>query len=815
MDRTRPISRLFPIVFGIVVLLAPGVRGADEPASIAIEPGETTLLGRRATAQVLATGIWPDGTLRDLTRSVEWVSLDPAIASVSKQGRVVPSGDGTTTIVARSGSLEARTSVTVKGMGQVIPVSFHNEVVPALSQAGCNMGACHGTPTGKGGLRLSLRGYLPDEDFRTLTRELGMRRVNVIDPDASLLLRKPLGEVPHEGGLRLTRGTKVHEAIREWIHEGANDDPGAPKVERLEIRPGARVLHAPATTQQVSVVAHYKDGTSRDVTPLCYYNSSRPDIAGVDVDSHVTFQAPGEAAVIVHYLDLVGIVRLTHLVEVPGFQVAEVPKDNPIDAAVFAKLNRMRIAPSEPATDADFLRRVYLDVIGVLPTPEESRAFLGDASPEKRAKLIQTLVQRPEFADFWTLKFSDVLRSNSRLIQAKGTHAFQRWVHSNLERNVPMDQLVRELLTADGSTFQNPAANYYRIARDPESAAETTAQLFLGVRIQCAKCHNHLFEKWTQDDYYGFAAFFSRVKQKAGTLPDEEIVFSAGDGEVRQLRTGQVMKPKALGGPVLEPADATGDRREELAKWLTSADNPFFARSLVNRVWYHLMGRGIVDPVDDFRDSNPASNDELLDGLARAFVQNGYDLRKLVSMIAGSRTYQLSAQTNSMNAHDTIYFSHAYTKLLPAEVLLDAISTVTGTLTTFGSLPPGTRAVQIPDGRMENPFLKTFGRPARELACECERETDANLAQALQLIGGSTVHDKLRSDTGRMASLAKDMESNEEITRALYMVAFSREPSASELAAAVKHLDGASDRRQAVEDLGWVLINSKEFLFRH
>lgn len=815
MVRTRLISRLFPIAFGMALCLSPSARAADEPTSLAIEPGKTELLGSRATAQVLATGTWADGSLRDLTRAVEWVSLDPAIAKVSNRGRVIPAGDGETIIVARLGSHEARASVVVKGTGQAIPVSFRNEVVPALSQAGCNMGACHGTPTGKGGLRLSLRGYLPDEDIRTLTRDLAMRRVNVIEPDSSLILRKALGEVPHEGGLRLTRGTKVHEAIREWVAEGAKDDPAAPEVVRLEVRPGDRVLHAPATTQQVSVVAHYKDGSTRDVTPLCYYNSSRPEIAAVDVDGHVKFQTPGEVAVIVHYLNLVGIVRLTHLVEVPGFQVAEVPKDNPIDAAVFAKLNHMRIAPSESSSDPDFLRRVYLDVIGVLPTPEEARAFLGDPSPDKRAKLIQTLVQRPEFVDFWTLKFSDVLRSNSRLIQAKGTYAFQRWVHASLERNVPMDQFVRELLTADGSTFQNPAANYYRIARDPESSAETTAQLFLGVRIQCAKCHNHLFEKWTQDDYYGFAAFFSRVKQKKGTLPDEEIVYNAGEGEVKQLRTGQVMKPKALGGPVLEPADPNGDRREELAKWLTSAENPFFAKSLVNRVWYHLMGRGIVDPVDDFRDSNPASNDELMNGLAQAFVQNGYDLRKLVALIVGSRTYQLSAKTNPMNANDSIYFSHAYTKLLPAEVLLDAISTVTGTITTFGNLPPGTRAVQIADGQMDNPFLKTFGRPARELACECERETDANLSQALQLIGGSTVHNKLRDDAGRMASLAKNMESNEEVARTLYMVALSREPSDSELAAALKHLDGASDRRQAIEDLGWVLINSKEFLFRH
>jgi hypothetical protein len=421
---------------------------------------------------------------------------------------------------------------------------------------------------------------------------------------------------------------------------------------------------------------------------------------------------------------------------------------------------------------------------------------------------------RPEFYDFWTLKFADILRSNGRLIQAKGTYVFNRWIREQLERDTPMDQFVRALLTADGSAMRNPAANYYRISRDPENSVETTAQLFLGVRIQCAKCHNHPFERWTQDDYYGFAAFFSRVKQKNGPLPDDEVIFSASQGEVRQPRTGKVMKPKALGGPTFDDAAHT-DRRESLASWLTGPDNPFFARSLVNRVWFHLVGRGIVEPVDDFRDSNPASNDELLDGLTAEFVQGDFDLKSLIRTILKSRTYQLGARTNELNADDTLYFSHAYTKLLPAEVLLDAISTVTGTVTPFEGLPKGARATQIPDGKMENPFLKTFGRPARELACECERESDSNLSQALQLIGGATVNGKLRDDNGRMAQLAKSDKTPEQISRELYLVALSREPSSTELEAAVKHLSGAADRRQAVEDLGWVLINSKEFLFRH
>jgi hypothetical protein len=817
----RTVGRLAPaLILAAVAAWTPpaSARAADpigSPAAVAVEPAETTLAGRRATAQLLATARDADGSVRDLTRALTWTSLNPEVATVSARGQVVPRGDGVATIVAHGGSVEAKATVRVEKMGAPAPVSFRHDVIPAFSQAGCNMGACHGTPTGKGGFRLSLRGYLPDQDFVTLTREAGGRRIDPLAADTSMILRKPLGELPHEGGLRLVRGTKTFEMLHDWIAEGAKDDPKAAAAVRLEIRPGARVLNAPATTQQVAVVVHHADGTSRDVTPICYYNSSNPEIADVDASGYVAFKGRGEVAVIAHYLDLVANVRLTHLVEVPGFQVAEVPQDNAIDRAVFAKLNRMRVKPSEPCTDSEFVRRAYLDGIGVLPTPEEVRAYQADPSAERRERVVDGLLARPEFVDFWALKLADVLRSNGRLIQPKGAYVFNRWIRESLEQNKPMDRFVRELLTAEGSTFKNPAANYYRISRDPENSVETTAQLFLGVRIQCAKCHNHPFERWTQDDYYGFAAFFSRVRQKKGNLPDEEVIFATNGGDVRQPRTGQVMKPKALGGPVLDTSSPGDDRRTKLAAWLTGPDNPFFAKSLVNRVWYHLMGRGIVEPVDDFRDSNPASNDELIDGLAAEFTKGGYDLRKLIRSILVSRTYALSAQTNALNADDTLYFSHAYTKLLPAEVLLDAISTVTGTTTSFDGLPKGTRATQIPDGKMENPFLKTFGRPARELACECEREGDANLSQALQLIGGATVNGKLRDDNGRMAQLAKGGKSPEEITRDLYLVALGREPNSTEVAAAVKHLTSGGDRRQAVEDLGWVLINSKEFLFRH
>lgn len=813
-------GRLVLSAVGLLAIFSAGARGGEdaspligEPKSVEISPNDPVMVGHRATRQLIATATYADGTERDLTRALEWTSLDPKIAEVSATGLVVPRGDGEVVITARGGSVEAMAKVKVQAMEATPLVSFRRDVIPAISQAGCNTGACHGTPTGKGGFKLSLRGYLPDDDILVLTRESGGRRVNTFAPDESLIIRKPLGEAPHEGGIRFTRHSKSLEYIRDWIAEGAHDDPGAPEAVKLEILPGNRVLHEPAKTQQVVVLLTLADGTQRDVTPICYYDSSSPDIASVDVDGHVTFKNRGEVAIIAHYLNLVAIVRLTHLIEVPGFVEAEVPQDDLIDRAVISKLNYIRIAPSKPATDAEFLRRVYLDLIGVLPTPEEIAAFNAADPADRRAKTIDQLLERPEFYDFWALKFADVLRSNGRLIQPKGAYVFHRWIRSALAQEMPMDQFVREILASDGSTYSKPATNYYRISRDPENAVETTAQLFLGVRLQCAKCHNHPFEKWTQDDYYGLAAFFAQVGRKPGSQADEEIIFPTGSGEVQQPRTGQVVPPKALGGPVLD--DPATDRRARLANWLTSKDNPFFAKSLVNRIWYHLMGRGIVEPVDDFRDSNPASNDELLDGLTDRFVSNGYNLKDLIRTIVRSRTYQLSATPNKLNADDAIYFSHATAKLLPAEVLLDAISAVTGAPTTFPGLPAGSRATQIPDGKMDNPFLKTFGRPARELPCECERETDSNLAQALQLIGGATVNAKLHDDNGRMAHLAAGGKAPEAIVEELYLVALGRAPAPDEMAAAVKHLKDAKELRPAVEDLGWVLINSKEFLFRH
>ncbi len=822
MDLSPFAPRVVALVIALLALPVSGPFAADpppapaSPSAVKIEGGDFHLIGRRATRQLLATGTYADGSVRDLSRAVQWSSANPEVAIVSPRGQVVPRGDGSAILVARGDGFEAQAAVTVSGWSSPAPVSFRRDVIPAFSQAGCNMGACHGTPTGKGGFKLSLRGYMPEADFVALSREAAGRRIEPLSPESSLILRKPLGEVPHEGGLRLFRDTKTYEFLRDWVAEGAKDDAGGPSAVSLEIAPGSRLLNAPATTQQVAVIARYSDGSARDVTPICYYNSSAPEIADVDPTGYVTFKSRGEVAIIAHYLDLVANVRLTHLVDVPGFAAAEVPKENAIDSAVFAKLNRMRIMPSELSSDAEFIRRVYLDCVGILPPPEDVKRLperpvapeaIGPGRPPARSPGI------PRLLDPEVRRHPPGQRPPD---PAQGRSHFESLDSPGPGPEQADGPIRQSCSTSGGSTYQNAPANYYRISRDPESSVETTAQLFLGVRIQCAKCHNHPFERWTQDDYYGFAAFFSRVKRKPGNQPEEEVIYSATAGEVRQPRTGKVMSPKALGGPVFDGKGTSQDRRDALAAWLTSADNPFFSKSLVNRIWFHLMGRGIVEPVDDFRDSNPASNDELLDSLAADFARNGYDLKGLIRSILSSRTYQLSARTNDLNADDTIYFSHAYTKLLPAEVLLDAISTLTGTNTAFDGLPKGSHATQIPDGKMENSFLKTFGRPARELACECERESDANLSQALQLIGGATVNGKLHDDSGRLAAMAKTADMGaEQVVTELYLRAVSREPNSTEMEIAVSHLKAATDRRQAIEDIGWALINSKEFLFRH
>jgi hypothetical protein len=797
---------------------------AGQPAAIDIVPGAVALSGIRDARQIVITGKYADGSVRDLS-AVADARVEPAgVVEVQEGLYLRPKKNGSATLIVAAGGKEARVSVTVGGMDKPSPVSFRRDVIATLNVGGCNAGACHGTPSGKNGFKLSLRGFDPAADYLQLTRDQFGRRTGKHDPEQSLALLKSVGRVPHEGGQRFGAQSVPAEMMSAWLTEGLQDDPAtlAP-IKKVEVLPGARILHTPSKWQQLAVVAAFADDTTRDVTRLSNFSSSDPTIADVTPSGLVEFKRSGEVAILSRYLQELVAVRLTYLEPREGFTWPNPPEVNFVDKHTFAKLKQMTIAPSDLCADHEFVRRAYLDCIGRMPTTTEAKTFLADKDAKKRDKLIEALVEMPEFADFWALKWADVLRSSRKTIQVKGSYGFQAWLRGHFQKDTPMDEIVRELITSNGNTYTNPPANYYRIAKDPQSLAETTAQLFLGVRMQCAKCHNHPFERWSQDDYYGMAAWFARVKTKpepvVGTKPQgapvtAEIVFQARDGEVTQPRSGKTMKPRYIGvGDVdVKPGE---DRRNLLAVWLTSPENPFFAKSVANRVWFHLMGKGIVDPVDDFRDSNPSCNDELLNALAKDFAKNKFDMKQLVRTIMKSRTYQLSAQPNDSNKDDSKYFSHAVTKLLTAEQLLDAICDFTAVPEKFAGLPAGTRAIQLPDGEVNHPFLKTFGQPARELACECERESDGNLAQALQLINGPTVNEKVRNASNRLGTLIASKMTEEQILTELFYAALARAPFADEKSIALGHVAKGTDKRKAWEDVLWAVLNTREFLFRH
>jgi len=784
------------------------------PTGLTLLPGSFTLQGPRARQQVIVTGKYGSDIVRDLTHLVKLASANPKVAKIDGS-IVLPVGNGQTVLLATVGNLTVAANVTVSKFDQPAPVSFKNEMLAALTKAGCNMGACHGSPSGKAGFRLSLRAFDPTIDILTLRQEFYGRRANIMKPDESLILKKPLMEVAHGGGRRLKKGDAAHQVMRGWIAEGQQLDLiSTPDVVRIEVVPKLRVLRDLADRQQLFVLGYFADGSLRDVTPLTVFSSSNESVGSVDNNGLVEKTGRGETAVLARYLDKMDTSHITFLEKVPGFVWNNPPENNFVDKLAFDKLKQLQILPSELCTDAEFLRRAYLDTTGRLPSLSESQAFLDDKDQKKREKLIDKLVDSADFAAFWTMKWSDILRSNSKKLNGTGVHKFRQWIYNSIRHDKPVDRMARELLTASGSAYENPAVNYWRASRDPNDATETTAQLFLGIRIQCAKCHNHPFERWSQDNYYGIAAAFTRIGRKKGVDPTDEIVFSQSTGEIQQPRTGQTMKVHLLlKGDVDVPNEQ--DRRAVFAKWMTAPDNPFFAKASVNRIWGHLMGRGIVEPVDDFRDSNPPSNEELLNELASQFVKHKFSRKWAVKTIMNSRLYQLSSRKNKFNADDEIYASHANTRLLGAEQLLDAICAVTDVPESFAGMPTGTRAVELADPPTNHYFLKIFGQPQREMACQCERSNESNLSQALQMINGPVVHNKLRDANGRIAKMIAAKKTDEEIITTLYLAALSRKPVAEEMSAAKKHLSASKIRKEALEDIGWAILNSKEFLFQH
>jgi hypothetical protein len=787
-----------------------------QPQRLEVFPASVKLTGPRRQAQLVVTGVYADGSVQDLTRVAEFPASDQKVFQMA--GTVVkPVADGTAELTVTVGGQTAKVPVEVSGTGQSQPLSFEYDALAAFTKQSCNSGACHGSPSGKGGFRLSLRAFDTALDQLTLIREDQGRRTNQLTPEASLLLAKPLMQVPHGGGQKLKKSDPAYAVLRDWIAEGCQADPAnTPKCVRIETYPPTgRVLKRPAHTQQISVVAHFSDGSSRDVTELACYDSSDIEVAEVNAQGFVVGRDRGEAAIVVRYHEHVSTCFLTFVKDIPGYEWKPQPQHNFIDELVDAKLRQLQFVPSGLCSDEEFLRRVYLDLIGLLPTVEETQAFLTDASPEKRKQLIDRLLDRPEFAKFWALKWGDLLKLTTAQVGGDAVHKYHRWIETAIRNNMPYDQFARELLVSQGSTLANPAANFYRTTTDANDSVETVSQVFLGSRIQCAKCHNHPFEQWTQDNYYGLAAFFSRVQRKKSLRPDEMLIFTAQAGEVVQPRTGKQMKPWLPQRGELEVA-AGVDRRTHLADWLVAQGNPYFARVEANRLWSHVFGRGIVDPVDDFRDSNPPSNAALLDRLAQEFSDHKFDRKHLLRTILQSRTYQADYRPTDFNKSDVKYNSHFNPRLLSAEQLLDAICNVSGLDEQFGTLPLGTKATQVPAPDLaKHEFLKTFGQPERQTVCQCERVSDSNLSMAIQFFNGPLIYNKLRSDQNRFRKAVAAGKNDTEIVTELYLAALCRPPSEKELQASLAHIAGKPDRVVALEDVCWAILNMNEFLFQH
>jgi hypothetical protein len=710
------------------------------------------------------------------------------------------------------------------------PVSFRNDIMAVLSRAGCNQGPCHGNQNGKGGFRLSLRGQDADFDLDAITRDMLGRRADRGRPADSLVLLKATAAVPHEGGKRFGKSSLEYELLHRWIAEGLRGDvAAAPTLQRLEVSPREQVLVEPAENVKLTVTAHFAGGRSRDVTRLATFESSNLN-AVVAGDGTASKTRDGETTILVRYLDRQTTVRLAFVPARPRFAWQPVPESNEVDRHVFARLKTLRTQPSELCTDAVFVRRAYLDALGILPTPDETRSFLADPRADKRTRLIDALLERPEFADFWALKWSDLLRNEEKVLDKKGVRLFHDWIRRSIAEGRPLNEFARELISGRGSTYSNPAANYYRALREPQARAEATAQVFLGIRLQCAKCHNHPFDRWTQDDYHRWAALFARVQYRIvennrtdrldkHEFDGEQVVFMDREGEVKSPRNGEVLKPRFLG---VERAPG-GDRLVDLADWVARPDNPYFAKAQANRVWYHLLGRGLVEPNDDFRASNPPANPALLDALAADFVKHRFDLRHLVRTVMNSRTYQLSALPNDTNREDETNFSHAQVRALQAEQLLDALSQVLEAPVDFPGQPKGTRAGQLPgvaarERKKATPeaarFLSVFGKPVRSLSCECERGDDTTLNQAFQLITGEMLNRMLSEPDNRIGKRMAAGKSDAAIVEELYLAALCRMPTEAEATAAKRLVARSKDRRAALEDVAWGLVNAKEFLLR-
>lgn len=819
--------------YSMYLLTASLICGTANADSLSVIPTEFSIAGSRQQVQLvvrLAADLKPKAvTLQresvDVTRAATYSSSDQKVATVSKTGVVRPVANGTAVITAQMGDQKARATISVTDIGENHPISFDHDMLPVLARTGCSGGACHGSPHGKAGFRLSLFGGDPEFDRRALVRESRSRRVSLLNPENSMLLLKPTMQLPHMGGRRFSAGDSDYQILRDWIAEGCSVKKPNVECVGIDVFPDERqVLQLPDAVQQLRVTARFADGTARDVTHLSKFDSSDIGIAHVSGNGYVQGHSRGDIAVIVKYLNFIATPLMTFVRDVKGFEWHSPGVVNFVDEHVDQKLRQMKYLPAEECSDEVFLRRVYLDVIGILPAPDERRRFLDSSSTAKRSELIEELLLRPEYARFWAQKWGDLLRVSRKQIGLASVFKYSQWLQSAIVSNKPYDQFAREILTASGSTEQNPAANYFRTAADTNDAMETSAQLFLGTRIQCAKCHNHPFERWTQDNYYGLAAVFHRVgRKKTGPKSEDVIVFDLPTGDVNHPTTGNAALPWVPGIGVLEVASQHG-RREAFVDWLISQDNPFLAKVEVNRIWAQLMGRGIVEPFDDFRDSNPPSNPGLLEALADDFQKHGFDRNHILRTILNSRTYQASSKANRFNVADFRYFSHYRPRRLSAEQIVDALSAVTGLDEMFTGVPTGTKATWLPApdlkphdrnelGKVD--FLKVFGQPERQSVCECERGDDTSLGQALQLLNGEFLNRRLTSPDSRFRKMLASKASHDTIVRELFLHGLCREPTMEEMQSAVGHAEKHKDANAAFEDICWAIVNKHEFLFQH
>ncbi|MFI5379640.1 MAG: DUF1549 and DUF1553 domain-containing protein [Tepidisphaerales bacterium] len=815
----KQVARLVSVglLMGICTAAAAEPAGDAKPVTpplpavnaLQLLPAEITLDGARDARKVLVIGKTSQGGVVDLTAVARFAPEGDGVA-LDTAGYLHGKKPGATGVIITAGGLQTRLAVNVKSIDRP-KAGFVRDVEPILARVGCNTGLCHGSAKGKEGFKLSLRGYDPDTDYQALVDDLSGRRFNRQEPEKSLMLLKPAGGVQHEGGKVLDEDSEQYQVVRQWIAEGTQPQEITARASNIEVLPEVFNLDLPGRSQQMVVLAHYRDGSVRDVTREAVITASNTEALTVK-DNTITALRRGEGAVLVRYEGNYATRQAFVMGDRAGYQWVAEPENNYIDGLVHAKLQKMRILPSPLCTDAEFIRRISLDLTGQPATAERVKAFLANPteSRTKREKLVDELLASEDFTDYWSNKWADLLQCNSKALGVKAMWTFRNWIRDRIASNEPYDKFVEKILLAKGSSYTAPEVNYYRALKENGKITEDVSQTFLGVRFNCNKCHDHPFEKWTQNQYYQFGAYFATIAVKPGPRPEEQILYSNyNGGEVVHPKTDRPVAPLVPFG-TSESTPAGLDRRQALVKWMTSPGNAYFARAMANRTWSYFFGIGIIDPVDDIRASNPPSNPELLEAITRDFVSSGYDIRKLMRTIALSRAYQRSVATNRWNQDDRVNFSHNRPRRLTAEQLSDAVAVATGFRAQFSGMPADSRAVDLPDGTGEaSDMLGLFGKPKRETACECERSNNFTLSHAISMVNGSLIGDAVSNPNNRIARIVAAEKDDRKVVVELYYAIFNRAPTDKELEGATL----GEKRLEAAQDLAWAMLNSAAFLY--